>query len=109
LPHRSHVMCIMERLSVFASNIVYISIRRRFWPPCQAEFEKSCLLRRKRPAPSMRETHPGKPHCAWRKESRVMVGPVLYQEMLLGSRHGRWHRLRWVYAGWHVVGIGWLV
>jgi ABC-type transport system involved in multi-copper enzyme maturation permease subunit len=29
-----------------------------------------------------------------------MVGPVLYQEMLLASRHGRWHRFRWIYAGW---------
>lgn len=32
-----------------------------------------------------------------------MVGPVFYQEMLLGARRGRWHYIRWVYAGWLVV------
>jgi hypothetical protein len=34
-----------------------------------------------------------------------MVGPVLYQEMLLGSRHGRWHWLRWLYAGWLLLAL----
>lgn len=32
-----------------------------------------------------------------------MVGPVLHQEMLIGSRSGRWHWLRWVYAGYLVL------
>jgi ABC-type transport system involved in multi-copper enzyme maturation permease subunit len=34
-----------------------------------------------------------------------MVGPVLYQEMLLGGRRGRQYVFRWVYAGWLVVQI----
>lgn len=34
-----------------------------------------------------------------------MVGPVLYQELLLGSRGGKQHVFRWVYAGWLVVQI----
>jgi ABC-type transport system involved in multi-copper enzyme maturation permease subunit len=29
-----------------------------------------------------------------------MVGPLFYQEMLLGSRRSREHIFRWVYAGW---------
>jgi ABC-type transport system involved in multi-copper enzyme maturation permease subunit len=29
-----------------------------------------------------------------------MVGPVLFQELLLGSRRNRLHVLRWCYAGW---------
>jgi ABC-type transport system involved in multi-copper enzyme maturation permease subunit len=29
-----------------------------------------------------------------------MVGPVLYLEMLLGSRRGRQHVFRWIYGGW---------
>ncbi len=29
-----------------------------------------------------------------------MVGPVLYQEMLLGSRRSRWHWIRWIYFAW---------
>jgi ABC-type transport system involved in multi-copper enzyme maturation permease subunit len=32
-----------------------------------------------------------------------MIGPVLHQEMLLGSRRNKLHILRWVYAGWLVV------
>jgi ABC-type transport system involved in multi-copper enzyme maturation permease subunit len=34
-----------------------------------------------------------------------MVGPVLYQEMLLGGRRGRQYILRWVYAGWLILQI----
>jgi ABC-type transport system involved in multi-copper enzyme maturation permease subunit len=34
-----------------------------------------------------------------------MVGPVLYQELLLGSRRNRLHVLRWIYAGWLVVQV----
>ncbi len=29
-----------------------------------------------------------------------MIGPVLYQEMLLASRRTRQHVFRWIYAGW---------
>ena len=32
-----------------------------------------------------------------------MVGPVLHQEMLLGSRRNKLHYLRWIYAGWLVA------
>jgi ABC-type transport system involved in multi-copper enzyme maturation permease subunit len=36
-----------------------------------------------------------------------MVGPILHQEMLLGSRRYRLHLLRWVYAGWLVFQVLW--
>lgn len=39
-----------------------------------------------------------------------MVGPVVWQELLLGSRRGKHHWFRWVYAGWLVlqlVGLYW--
>lgn len=32
-----------------------------------------------------------------------MLGPVLYQEMLLGGRRSRWHIVRWLYAAWLVI------
>src|SRR5437660_7402322 len=32
-----------------------------------------------------------------------MVGPVLYQEMLLGGRRGRQYAFRWIYGGWLIV------
>jgi ABC-type transport system involved in multi-copper enzyme maturation permease subunit len=32
-----------------------------------------------------------------------MIGPLFYQEMLLGSRRTREHIFRWVYAGWLIV------
>jgi ABC-type transport system involved in multi-copper enzyme maturation permease subunit len=32
-----------------------------------------------------------------------MIGPVLYQEMLLGARRNRAYVFRWFYAGWIVV------
>jgi ABC-type transport system involved in multi-copper enzyme maturation permease subunit len=32
-----------------------------------------------------------------------MVGPLFYQELLLGSRRNREYVLRWVYAGWLVL------
>jgi ABC-type transport system involved in multi-copper enzyme maturation permease subunit len=32
-----------------------------------------------------------------------MIGPVLHQELLLGSRRNKLHILRWIYAGWLVV------
>lgn len=32
-----------------------------------------------------------------------MVGPVLYMEMLLGSRRGRQYLFRWIYAGWLIA------
>lgn len=32
-----------------------------------------------------------------------MIGPVLYLEMLLGSRRGRAYVFRWVYAGWLIL------
>jgi ABC-type transport system involved in multi-copper enzyme maturation permease subunit len=34
-----------------------------------------------------------------------MVGPVLHQELLLGSRRNRLHAFRWVYAGWLVTQV----
>src|SRR5689334_4083314 len=34
-----------------------------------------------------------------------MVGPVLHQEMLLGSRRSRLHVFRWVYAAWLVTQV----
>jgi ABC-type Na+ efflux pump permease subunit len=36
-----------------------------------------------------------------------MLGPILHQEMLLGSRRYRLHLLRWVYAGWLVLQVLW--
>ncbi len=40
-----------------------------------------------------------------------MLGPVFYQEMLLGSRRNKLHVFRWFYAGWLVLQVGyyWLV
>jgi ABC-type Na+ efflux pump permease subunit len=40
-----------------------------------------------------------------------MLGPVFYQEMLLGSRRSKLHVFRWFYAGWLVVQVFyyWLV
>jgi ABC-type transport system involved in multi-copper enzyme maturation permease subunit len=35
-----------------------------------------------------------------------MVGSVLYQEMLLGTRRSRWHWFRWIYAAWSVLLTG---
>src|SRR3954447_9444341 len=32
-----------------------------------------------------------------------MVGPVLHQELLLGSRRNRLHVFRWIYAAWLLV------
>jgi ABC-type transport system involved in multi-copper enzyme maturation permease subunit len=32
-----------------------------------------------------------------------MIGPVLHQELLLGSRRNKLHILRWIYAGWLVI------
>jgi ABC-type transport system involved in multi-copper enzyme maturation permease subunit len=34
-----------------------------------------------------------------------MAGPILHQELLLGSRRNRLHLLRWVYAGWLVLQV----
>lgn len=34
-----------------------------------------------------------------------MVGPVVHQEMLLGSRRNRLHILRWIYAGWLILQV----
>ena len=33
-------------------------------------------------------------------QETLMIGPVLYLEMLLGSRRGRQYTFRWLYAGW---------
>ena len=40
-----------------------------------------------------------------------MIGPVLYLEMLLGSRRGRQYIFRWLYAGWLVLQLSffWLI
>ena len=35
-----------------------------------------------------------------------MLGPVFYQEMLLGGRRNQLHVFRWIYAGWLVFQIG---
>src|SRR5579871_6801949 len=35
--------------------------------------------------------------------TRPMIGAVLYQEWLLGSRRSRLYLFRWVYAGWLCV------
>jgi ABC-type transport system involved in multi-copper enzyme maturation permease subunit len=34
-----------------------------------------------------------------------MVGPILHQEMLLGSRRNRLYIFRWIYAGWLVLQV----
>jgi ABC-type transport system involved in multi-copper enzyme maturation permease subunit len=36
-----------------------------------------------------------------------MVGPVLHQEMLLGSRRNKLYVFRWIYGGWLIVQILW--
>jgi ABC-type transport system involved in multi-copper enzyme maturation permease subunit len=36
-----------------------------------------------------------------------MVGPILHQEMLLGSRRNKLYIFRWIYAGWLIVQILW--
>jgi ABC-type transport system involved in multi-copper enzyme maturation permease subunit len=36
-------------------------------------------------------------------DGKGMVGPVLYQEMLLGGRRGRWHWLRYIYVAWLLI------
>lgn len=37
-----------------------------------------------------------------------MIGPVLHQELLLGGRRNRLHVLRWLYASWLVLLLGFL-
>jgi ABC-type transport system involved in multi-copper enzyme maturation permease subunit len=37
-----------------------------------------------------------------------MIGPVLHQELLLGSRRYRLHVLRWIYGGWLAFQVFWL-
>src|SRR4051812_49309040 len=39
--------------------------------------------------------------------SQPMIGPVLHQELLLGSRRNRLHIFRWIYAGWLVFLLLW--
>src|SRR5688572_4249878 len=51
-----------------------------------------------RPAPA--ETSSRRSTLEPRGPNRAMIGPVLYLEMLLGSRRGRQYVFRWVYAGW---------
>jgi ABC-type transport system involved in multi-copper enzyme maturation permease subunit len=36
-----------------------------------------------------------------------MLGPVFYQELLLGSRRSKLHIFRWVYTGWLVCQVFW--
>jgi ABC-type transport system involved in multi-copper enzyme maturation permease subunit len=36
-----------------------------------------------------------------------MVGPILHQEMLLGSRRNKLYIFRWIYAGWLIVQVLW--
>jgi ABC-type transport system involved in multi-copper enzyme maturation permease subunit len=36
-----------------------------------------------------------------------MIGPVLSQEMLIGSRRNRVHVFRWLYAGWLILQLLW--
>src|SRR5438045_8563857 len=38
----------------------------------------------------------------WQRRS-PMVGPVVYMEMVLGSRRGRQYIFRWIYAVWLVL------
>src|SRR6266478_3058523 len=38
----------------------------------------------------------------WQRRS-PMVGPVVYMEMVLGSRRGRQYIFRWIYAAWLVL------
>src|SRR5437660_586774 len=42
-----------------------------------------------------------------RRDAR-MVGPVLFQELLLGSRRNRLYVLRWCYGGWLLLQLSWL-
>jgi ABC-type transport system involved in multi-copper enzyme maturation permease subunit len=35
-----------------------------------------------------------------------MLGPIFYQEMMLGGRRNQLHVFRWIYAGWLVVQVG---
>jgi ABC-type transport system involved in multi-copper enzyme maturation permease subunit len=37
-----------------------------------------------------------------------MLGPVLFQELLLGSRRNRLYVLRWCYAGWLLLQLGFM-
>ena len=37
-----------------------------------------------------------------------MIGPVLSQEMLIGSRRNRVHVFRWLYAGWLILQLLWI-
>jgi ABC-type transport system involved in multi-copper enzyme maturation permease subunit len=37
-----------------------------------------------------------------------MVGTVVHQELLLGSRRNRLHVFRWVYGGWLILQVFWL-
>ncbi len=37
----------------------------------------------------------------------MMIGPILYQEWLLGGRRNRLHMFRWIYAGWLVLLVLW--
>ena len=41
-------------------------------------------------------------------EAPLMVGPLFYHEMLLGSRRSRDHIFRWVYGGWLILQVMWL-
>ena len=34
-----------------------------------------------------------------------MIGPILHQELLLGSRRNKLHVLRWIYAGWLILQV----
>ena len=36
-----------------------------------------------------------------------MLGPVFYQEMMLGGRRNQLHVFRWIYAGWLVLQVLW--
>src|SRR5262245_8844068 len=38
---------------------------------------------------------------------RHMVGPVLFQELLLGGRRNRLHVFRWVFAAWLIAQVTW--
>jgi ABC-type transport system involved in multi-copper enzyme maturation permease subunit len=37
-----------------------------------------------------------------------MIGPVLYQEIVLGARRSRLYVFRWVFAGWLIINILWI-
>src|SRR5258707_10352712 len=48
----------------------------------------------------------GNPSCSMRFPERArMVGPVLHQEMLLGTRRNRLYVFRWIYAGWLLLQV----